>query len=147
MKVIIGADHRGFQLKEHLKHWLTTQGHQVIDASGTVLDPEDDHPLIGFTVANQLKEIKEKALGIVICGSGVGIAIAANRVSGIRCALGFSAQQIAAARREDDINMLSLPAEYVTKSEAETIVQTFLTTPFQAKERYLRRIAQIEAHN
>jgi ribose 5-phosphate isomerase B len=145
MKLILGADHRGFELKEHLRQWLTNQGHEVIDSGSFELNQDDDYPVIGFAAADELKNITEPALGIVICGSGVGIAIAANKVNGIRCALGFSAEQIAASRREDNINMLSLPAEYISSSDAEKIVEAFMTTPFAEKEKYVRRIAQIES--
>lgn len=144
MTVYLGADHRGFTQKEILKQWLLTEGYDVFDCGNTVLDPSDDNPLFAIAVAQQVQQHQD-SLGIVCCGSGVGVNIAANKVKGIRCGLLFDVQQAFAARKDDDINVLALASDYTDHEYAKQIVTTFLTTPFSGEERYRRRIGQIHA--
>lgn len=144
MTVYLGADHRGFAQKEILKQWLTAEGYDVADCGNTVLDPSDDNPLFAIAVAQRVQQ-DPAGMGIVCCGSGVGVNIAANKVKGIRCGLLFDPQQTFAARKDDDINVLALASDYTDDESAKQIVKTFLNTPFSGEERYRRRIAQIHA--
>lgn len=144
MKVLIGADHRGYHLKERLKGWLSEQGHQVTDVGNTQLDPDDDYPLISFAVSEQTVAAGKEARGIMCCGSGVGAAVAANKVDGVICGLGFDVRQVKSARHDDDMNVLALAADYITEDTAKQLVQTFLETEASTEERHRRRIQQIQ---
>lgn len=143
MKIYLGTDHRGFNLKNELAGWLKSQGHEVIDLGALVFDPKDSY--VDFTRAVARKIQAEPASrGVVICGSGVGVAIAANRFSGIRCALGFAPEQIKHARENDDINILALPSEYLDFAKSQSIVTAFLEGQFKNEAKYQERIARLE---
>jgi len=144
MTVYLGADHRGFSQKEMLKQWLISQGYAVIDCGNYVLDQDDDYPQFAFAVANQVKQDRDR-MGIVCCGSGVGISVAANKVPGIRCGVVFNVDQARAARLDDDINVLALASDFTDQEYAKEIVLTALNTVFTGQERYQRRILQIQA--
>lgn len=142
MKLYIAADHRGYTLKETLRPWLAGLGHEVIDCGNSHLDPQDDYTDFGITLARQLASDLSRsiqALGIGICGSGVGISIAANRIRGVRCALSLTSKHIQHARQNDHVNVLSLASEYLTEDEAKEIITTFLTTEPIRQEKYIRR--------
>lgn len=144
MIIYIGADHRGFQLKETLKDWLEGQGHEVVDCGNTVYDLDDDYPDYTFPVAVQVAA-DTSTKGVVICGSGVGVAIAANKVDGIRAASALSEEEVRHGRKHDAINILALSADYTSVDQAKALVDTFLKTPFEAEEqRFIRRFQKIE---
>jgi ribose 5-phosphate isomerase B len=144
MIIYIGADHRGFQLKETLKAWLQEQGNQIMDCGNTVYDLDDDYPDYTFPVAAQVAA-DTSSKGIVICGSGVGVAIAANKVDGIRAASALNADEVRHGRKHDAINILALSADYTSVDQAKVLVETFLKTPFDAEEqRFIRRFQKIE---
>lgn len=146
VKVFIGADHRGFELKEHIKQWLLNQKTIVVDCGNVRLDPEDDYPVYAQLVAEQVV-VDEDARGIVICGSGAGVVIAANKVPGARCSDAMNLSDVHHARAHDDLNILALASDFVLFADAKQQVQIFLSTPFETAERHvrrLRRIAQIE---
>ncbi len=140
--IVIGADHRGFELKQEISIYLQQKGYTVQDVGADHKEHEDDFvdfaALVGSKIStdNTLK-------GILICGSGVGMSIAANKIPSVRCAVGHTEEEIRLARQDDDINILSLPADFLSKEEAERIVETFLTTAFSPEERHVRRIAKI----
>lgn len=144
MTVYLGADHRGFPLKEHLRNILPKQGVSMIDIGAMSLMPEDDYPQYALDVAKKVTQ-EFGAKGIVVCGSGVGVDMVANKVKGIRCCLGFSKEQVAAACADDDCNMLALPADYLSLDQAEELVNTFIHTPFKGGGKYQRRVDQIRA--
>jgi len=147
MTIFIAADHRGFALKNKLIDWIESEKYQIVDCGNTVYDPDDDYPDFTSGLARQLlstEAVENEALGIAICGSGVGVCIAANRFKGIRCALGFNPQQIKHARENNHINVLALAADYINLTTAKTFVKTFLTTKLIIKEKYLRRIKKID---
>jgi ribose 5-phosphate isomerase B len=149
MTIFIAADHRGFELKNKLIKWLKSQKYQVIDCGNTIYDPTDDYPDYISEVTKRLlatEAVAEEALGIVICGSGVGVCIAANRFKGIRCALGFDVHQIKHGCENDHINVLALPADYINLTTAKRFIKTFLTTKPVMKEKYLRRIRKTESN-
>ena len=140
--IYLGADHRGFELKEKAKKWLTAWDYQFEDVGNQRLDSEDDYPDFALKVAKKLG--KEGNFGILFCGSGVGMEITANRLPKVRCGLGFSQQQIRIAKRDDNINCLTLAADFTSDDDARAIIQIFLETQFSKGEKYLRRLKKIE---
>ena len=144
--IYLGADHLGFELKEKVKKWLADWGYQFEDLGNDKLDLEDDYPDFAIKVAKKVSRGKE-AMGILICGSGVGMDVVANRFAGVRCGLGITPQQIRIAKRDDDLNCISLSADYVSEEENKLIIQMFLETQFSAVEKYLRRIKKIDSIN
>jgi len=140
--IYLGADHRGFDLKEKMKKWLKDKKYEFTDLGNEVLDIEDDYPDFAIKVTKKLK--KDGDLGILFCGSGVGMDIVANKMVGIRCGLGFTPQQVRIAKRDDNINCLAIPADFSTETEARSITEMFLETRFSENENYLRRIKKIE---
>lgn len=139
--VYLGADHRGFELKGKIKTWLTEWGYEVEDCGNDHYDKEDDYPDFAMKVA---KKVTAGNTGIVICGSGIGVSVAANRHAGIRCALGFNTDQVKHGRENDDINMLALAPDYTSEEEMKSMIKVFLETPFSGLERHTRRIGKIE---
>lgn len=148
MKLLIGADHRGFKLKEKIKEQKEKVAHgsemRMIDVGADKLDPDDNYPKFAAAVAKEVTQNPDINRGIVICGTGVGVDIVANRFPRIRCALAISSQQIQAARQEDDVNILALAADSVSEEEALAMIEVFLKTEFSGEQRHRRRIAQIE---
>lgn len=142
--IYLAADHRGFELKEKIKKWLDEWGEEFRDLGNDHYDPEDDYPDFATAVAKRVEE--KKAMGIVICGSGVGVSIVANRFPGIRCGLGFSVEQIRKAREDDDINCLALAVDFTDEEEVEKIIEAFLKTKFSGQEKKKRRIKKIESY-
>ncbi|MBI5220400.1 MAG: RpiB/LacA/LacB family sugar-phosphate isomerase [Candidatus Liptonbacteria bacterium] len=143
MVIYLGADHRGFQLKELLKQFLHQGAFEVADLGGMEQDPEDDYPDYAAAVARRVGDNTDQARGILICGSGAGMAIAANKVPRIRAGLALSNDQVFAARDEDDINILCLAADFITEADAQQMVKVFLNTPFAGTMRYRRRIEKV----
>lgn len=145
MKVFIGADHNGFEYKRQLAEALKLAGHEVIDEGDTELKADDDYPQFGARVATGLLTCDDpEARGILICGSGQGICIAANRFKGIRAALCWNQAEARAARNDDDSNILCLSSRYTSLDEAGSIMATFLSTPFAGAPRFARRIKQLD---
>jgi len=145
MKVYIDADHNGFALKQQIITYLQHIGYDVIDVGMPKLDPHDDFPLTASRVViNMQGDTDPSVRGILICGSGQGVCMAANRFKGIRAALGVDNQQAQAARNDEDSNVLCLSARQLTLEKAKTIVHTWLTTPFAGAPRYKRRIKQLD---
>jgi ribose 5-phosphate isomerase B len=143
MRIYIGADHRGFELKNKLVDFLRDQKYEVIDKGNTVYDKDDDYPVFAGAVARAVAQDPD-ARGIVVCGSGVGVDIVANKVSGIRSGLCETPEQATAARRDDDINVLALAADYIDQATAQAIVKAYLDTSFKNNLRRARRIDEID---
>lgn len=147
MKVYLGADHNGFGLKGKLTEYLTRQGYEVIDEGGSQLDPNDDFPVFAAKVAQAvLSSDDPDARGILICGSGQGMCMAANRFKGIRASLAWDRQSAKEARNDDNANILCLPAKLLDTTEADLIVETWLTTPFANAARFNRRLKEIDEY-
>lgn len=142
--IYIGADHRGFQLKEEVKKFLAEKEYQFEDTGNFAYDPNDDYTDFAKLVAEKVSEKPEKNKGILICGSGVGVDIAANKFKGIRSALADDIATAKQSREHDNTNVLSLPADEVDFELAEKIITTWLETPFSSGEKYKRRINKIE---
>lgn len=138
MKIYIGADHRGFTLKNELMSTLTAQGHDVVDCGNTQLDPDDDYVLFAREVSKNVL-VNTDGLGLVICGSGVGMDIASNRTRGIRCGLALSPAQVQHARENDHINVLALASEYMTPELIQECVQAFISSQPNESPRYTHR--------
>ncbi len=137
MKIAIASDHGGFELKEHLIKFLETEGIEVNDL-GTYSDESVDYPVFGSSCA--LKVAQGKAdRGIVICGTGIGISIAANKVKGIRCALCTSPEMAELTRKHNDANMLALGGRITDTETAIQITKAWLETEFEGG-RHQRRV-------
>jgi ribose 5-phosphate isomerase B len=145
MRVYLGSDHAGYELKVHLVTYLASQGYEVVDVGPHAFDPDDDYP--AFCLATGARVVADPgSLGVVIGGSGNGEQIAANKIPGVRAALGWNTETAQLCREHNDANVLGVGARMHTLEEATAIVQTFLTTPFSQGERHRRRIAQIAAY-
>jgi len=144
MVIFLGSDYRGFHLKAKLKEWLKAQGHDVTDCGAVSYDLMDDYPDFAFPVAESVAKVKE-SFGIVLCGSGVGVAIAANKVRSVRCVMGMNKDVVIHGRMHDDCNVLSLSADHTTQEDAEELINAFLTTDFEPQDRFLRRLKKIAA--
>jgi len=141
MKIAIAADHAGFSLKQTLRDELLAKGHQVLDL-GTRSEESTDYPdyaaAVGHNVANG-----ESDRGILVCSSGVGMSMAANKVSGIRAALGMDPEEVRVTREHNDANVLTLGSRFTTPEQASNLVDIFLNTNFSGGERHFRRIAKL----
>lgn len=142
MKISIGCDHGGYALKERVKEHLTGLGHEVKDCGTYGLDSVD-YPLFARPAAEAVAS-GECEKGIVICTTGIGVSITANKVKGIRCALCHDVTTARLTREHNDANMLAIGAGVVGENVAMDIVDTFMTTAFSEGERHKRRIAAIE---
>jgi ribose 5-phosphate isomerase B len=142
MRVYLGSDHAGYELKMHLVNHLIKQGHDVVDVGPHVYDPEDDYP--AFCLNTGAKVVADQgSLGIVIGGSGNGEQIAANKIPGVRAALVWRTEIAQLARQHNDANVISIGAREHTLDEATSFVDTFLVTPFSGNPRHARRIDQL----
>lgn len=147
MNIYLGADHRGYRLKEFLKDTLT--GHDVMDMGAYEYAPQDDAVDFAALVGQKVASDKD-ARGILICGSGAGVCIAANKINGIRCSVCHSSEEARASRHDDDLNVLALPSDFISQDDAVDIVKAFLNTEFSPEERFIRRIAktmELENHD
>jgi ribose 5-phosphate isomerase B len=142
MRILIGADHAGYELKAKLVEQLRGQGHEVRDV-GTNSGESVDYPDFAAVVAEGVAK-GEAERGILVCSSGVGMSIAANKVNGIRAALGTNLDEVGYVRRHNDANVLAIGAKYTDEETARQMTEVFLSTEFEGG-RHGRRIAKIEA--
>ena len=161
--IYLGADHRGYELKEKLKLWFEESGVQYEDCGAFAYDKDDDYPdfakAVGDKVAqdNSNPTLKDEyganphtgetsvgARGILICGSGIGMAIAANKIKGIMAGTALKPEQIASAEGDEGLNILSLSSDFATEEENKAIVKTFLESHFSGAERHVRRVNKIK---
>lgn len=143
MKVFIGADHRGYELKEKIAKWLFEMEHAYQDLGAQTLDLKDDYTKYAEDVASLVAK-NAGSRGVLLCGSGVGADIVANKFDGVRAAIGKDVFQIEAGRNDDDMNVLVIAADYTTEKEAKAMLIAFLETKYSAKPRYERRLQEIE---
>lgn len=139
--IYLGADHAGFDLKEAILKYLKDNDYSVTDLSPGPPDPQDDYPDIAEKVAK--KVLAEKAWGILICGSGNGICLAANKIKGIQAAVGYNTQAAKWAKTDGNTNILCLAGRVLSPDYAQLIVKTWLETSPATEERHLRRIEKI----
>jgi ribose 5-phosphate isomerase B len=140
VRVIVGADHRGYELKQRLASWLRAEGYEVEDIGTHSTEPVD-YPPYAFKVGEAVGGGRFER-GILLCHSGNGIAMAANKVRGVRAALCMNVEHAEMARRHNDANVLVIGQDYVEPGAVETVVKTWLETPFDGG-RHARRVAQI----
>ena len=143
MQVFIGADHRGFSLKDDIKTYLLSKGYVVTDMGAHELDLNDDYTDFAFAVANEVAKNISENRGILICGSAMGMDVVANKVKGIRATVGYSKTSVEHARQSDDISIIALAGDVWKEREAEEIVDIFLSTSFSGEERHMRRLQKI----
>lgn len=141
--IFLGADHRGFELKEGLKKLLIDEGLEVTDLGAEVFNPSDDYVDFAEKVATAVLE-NENSFGVLICGSGAGVDMVANKFKGIRSALVQDTPRAIQAREHEDANILSLPSDILDSDSAFQIVKAFVDTPFSGEERHLRRLTKME---
>ncbi len=146
-KIVIGSDHAGYLMKEKIKKEFSSD-YDFVDL-GTDNEDSVDYPIYGEKVGRQVV-ITPNGIGIVVCGSGIGISISANKVDGVRAALCYSKRMAEMARLHNDANILATAGREETFDDPIEIVRTFLTTKFSDEERHARRvreISEIEKHN
>ena len=150
MTIVLAADHRGFKLKEALKRFLAERGYAADDAGATVENPADDYVDFAAAASARVAEDPENHRGILICGTGIGMDIVANKFRGLRAALVGERATAIQSREHGNANILVLAADTLAPNAAEEIVMTWLETPFPGEERHarrLRKIAEIEERN
>jgi ribose 5-phosphate isomerase B len=142
MRIALGSDHAGYDLKQRARGWLRQRGAEVVDLGPQTLDPADDYPDYAQKVAESVVR-GEADLGLMICSTGVGSCIAANKVAGVRAALCSDTSCARMSRSHNDANVLCLGAHVVDAALARDILDTWLDTPFSGDERHLRRLDKI----
>jgi ribose 5-phosphate isomerase B len=145
MRVHLGSDHAGLELKEHLLNWLADHGHEPIDHGPFVYDAQDDYPVFCLRAAEAVAA-EEGSLGVVIGGSGNGEQIAANKVDGVRAALVWNEETAVLAREHNDANVISVGGRMHALDDMTRFVEVFLATPFTGEERHARRIGMLAAY-
>jgi ribose 5-phosphate isomerase B len=145
MRVYLGSDHAGYELKVHLASTLGKQGYDVVDVGPAKFDPEDDYP--AYCLHTGARVVADPgSLGVVIGGSGNGEQIAANKIPGVRAALAWTDETARLAREHNDSNVVSIGARQHTLDEATDLVTAFLSTAFSGNPRHARRIAQVAVY-
>lgn len=145
MKIYIGSDHAGYELKEKLKVFLSNLNHEVVDKGAFTLNKDDDYPDFIIPVAEAVAS-NEGTLGIVLGGSGEGEQISANKIDGIRAIeyYGGTLEIVKLGREHNNANILSLGARFVKEEEAKEAIKLFIETKFSGEERHIRRISKLE---
>lgn len=143
MKIGIASDHRGYKLKEKIKKELLKRNYEIIDY-GTYSEESTDYPDYAFKLGENVRN-KNVNFGIAICGSGIGISIACNKVKGIRCAKVVNSAEAKVTRLDNDANIVAF-GEKTSIEDALNIVETFITTPFSNLEKHVRRINKIKKY-
>lgn len=145
MRIYIGADHNGFAYKQQIIDFLSRSGHEVVDEGSDGNDPADDFTVFAAKVAHSvLSDKDDKVRGILLCGSGQGVCMAANRFKGIRASLCWNLTEARSARNDDDCNVLCLSAREVDMQQTQAIITTWLETPFAGAARFVRRVKQLD---
>lgn len=142
-KIFIGADHRGYEMKEHIARWLFELNYEFEDLGAESLDPNDDYTKYASEVASIVAK-RPGSKGILLCGSGVGADVVANKFDGIRASVGKSVLQVKAGRSDDDMNVLVIASDFTIEKDAKGMLIAFLETKFDGKERHERRLEDIE---
>ncbi len=143
MRIYLGADHRGFEMKEEVKQWLTDNDYEVEDVGNFVFDPDDDYVDFALKVAESIEGGSEDERGILLCGSGHGVEMVSNRFPHVRAILGFNDEVTVQGREHEDANILVLASEWVSLNEALERVRMFLTAQKRDDVRYERRRARM----
>ena len=141
--IYLASDHGGYKLKEAIEKHLKEKGVEVIDVGPEKLDPTDDFPDFVIPLAKKVAE-DPKNLGVVLCRNGVGVEVAANKIDGVRAALSWEPKHAASSRRDDNSNVLALPADYLDQKKAIEVLEAWLSTPYAREPRFERRLKKIE---
>lgn len=145
MKIFVGTDHNGYPHKDRIVEYLKKAGYDVSLENMGPLNPDDDYPVFAKKVVLDMQSSGDKEpRGILVCGSGQGMCMAANRYKGIRAALGYDFESIRSARNDDDANVLCMSVHTLQQSDAMNLIDTFLKTPFAAATRFSRRIQEMD---
>jgi ribose 5-phosphate isomerase B len=145
MKIYLGSDHQGFYAKAKIEDFLMKNNYLVDDIGDNKLDPNDDYPIFAQRVVNNLLSSDDSdPRGILLCGSGQGMVIAANRFKGIRACLGWDIKSVKDSRNDEDSNVLCLPAQVLNTQESLDIISQWLETPFSKAPRHIRRIRELD---
>ena len=142
MKLAIGADHAGFDLKTQIVLWLESRGHEVVDVGAHVLDPADDYPDFAAAVARSVNEGAAER-GVMVCGSGVGASMATNKVSGIRSSLCHDTYTARQGVEHNDMNVLCLGGRVIGIETAKEVIAAFIGAEFTPEARFQRRIDKV----
>ncbi len=145
MVIYIGADHRGFELKEKIKLILKDIGYEVKDVGNTIYEESDDYSDFASVVGSKISVEFQLNKGILICASGVGMSVVANKFPNVRAALVGTPDHAYDSRKDDDANVLCLSADHADIDKIKNIVLVFLETPFRGGERYERRLKKINS--
>lgn len=140
--IYLAADHAGFERKEAMKEMLEAKGYGIKDFGAHELDPSDDYPDYAHPMAEAVA--KDGVRGLLFCGNAEGVCIVANKVDGIRAALGYNAYAAKSSREDDNSNILCVPGRVLEEEEAKEMVMVWLETPFSEAERHKRRLKKIE---
>ena len=143
MKIYLGADHKGYELKEKIARWLFEMKYEFVDLGANKFDPKDNYTKYAEEVALLVRD-NLNGRGVLLCGSGVGVDVVANKFDGIRASIGKDVFQVEAGRNDDNMNVLVIAADYTTEKEAKAMLIAFLETPFSGKDRYQKRLEEIE---
>jgi ribose 5-phosphate isomerase B len=137
----LGSDHAGYKLKEKIKDFLDESGYKYVDLGNTKLEPGDDYPDYAYKVAKKVAETN--GMGILICDSGVGVCIAANKINGVRAVVGHNVRIAKMSRLHNNTNILCLGQDYISLDKAKKIIQTWIETDFSTENRHHRRLEKI----
>jgi len=140
-KVVVGADHGGYYLKEEIKKFLKKERYDFEDIGNTRYDPEDDYVDYAEKVAR--KVAKRNSLGVLLCRSAAGMVIAANKIKGVRAVAAFGKKSAVHSREHNDANIIALSGTWLTTKKATEILSAFLTAEFSREERHIRRLEKI----
>ena len=144
MIIYIGSDHGGFKMKEFLKQWLVEKAYEVADMGPAQYVEGDDYPDAASAVARKVSQSEPgQARGILICRSGAGVDIVANKFRGVRSFLAISPDHAYQVRHDDDVNVLCIASDFIEEATVPKIVQIFLSTPFAKEEKYTRRLNKV----
>lgn len=144
MQLAVAADHAGFEMKRTLVAWLEEEGHQVVNLGPPRPDPVDDYPDVAVTLCRELQEGRVQR-GILICGSGIGASVAANKMKGIRAGVAHDIYSAHQGVEHDDVNVLCLGARIIGIEVAYELVRAFLAARFSGEERHVRRLNKVLA--
>ncbi len=147
MKIFVGADHRGYGLKGEVLKYLKSAGYDAVDIGDKEFDPEDDFPVFASAAARHVLSSRDPdPRAVLICGSGQGMIMAANRIKGIRAGLGWSIDAAKGIRNDEDSNVLAIPADLFkdSRQKAFVVLEAWLNTPFAGAARYIRRKNELD---
>jgi len=144
MRIAIGSDHAGFELKQELRPYIETLGHTVLDVGAHTEQPGDDYPDYADALGTALQK-GQVDRGVLVCGSGVGVSVAANKMPGIRAAVCHDAYSAHQGVEHDDMNVLVIGSRIIAIELAKELVERFLGASFSGEERHVRRLAKVKA--